>query len=121
MEKDLKLFSTPFTDDVECVSNEFRLELLDLQCDPFLKENYTKVDMPKFYKFLPSEKYLRLFNSFLQILAVFGSIYICKQLFSAIKINKSFLRSRLTGTHLQSVLQLANVKRLKPSWTAWLP
>jgi len=98
----MKLFSTPFTIDVKCVSEELQMELLDLQCDSLLKQKYTEVGVPDFCEFLPSEKYPLLFG-FLRILAMLGSTYAREQFFTSMKVNKSSLRSRLTDEHLQSV------------------
>ena len=77
MEREFKLFSTPFTLDVECVSEELQMELLDLQSDSLFKEKYTKVHVLEFYKFLTNEKYPLLFDFSLRILAMFGTTYVC--------------------------------------------
>jgi hypothetical protein len=114
MEKDFTLFTAPYTTDVNLVSEELQMELLDLQNDTLLKQKYAEVGVPAFYKFLPSEKYPLLFDSSLRIMAMFGSTYVCEQFFSTMKINKSSLRSRLTDEHLHSVLRLISVEEFEP-------
>ena len=81
MEREFKLFSTPFTVYVECVSEDLQIELLELQSDSLLKEKYTEVVVLEFYKFLAGEKYPLLFDSSLKILVLFGSTYVCEQFF----------------------------------------
>ena len=115
MKRKFKFFSNTFTFDVECVSEELLMELLDLSCDSLLKEKYTEVDVLEFFEFLPNKKYPLLFDSSLRIVAMFGSIYVCEQFFTSIQINKFFLRTKLTDEHLQSVLRLVNGNGFKPS------
>ena len=71
-----------FTVDVECVSEETKMELLDLQCYSLVKKKYNKVGVLEFYKFPPSEKYPLLFDFSLRILAMLGSTYVCEQFFN---------------------------------------
>ena len=85
------------------MNKQLQTELLDLQCDSLFKEKYAEVAVLEFSKFLPSEKYFLLLHSLLRILAKFGSIYLCEQFFSSMKINKFTLGSRLTDEYLQSV------------------
>ena len=116
LEKQFVLFATPLLVDVETVSEDLQMELMELQCDTLLKQKYAEVGIPEFYKFLPSDKFPKLCAFALRILAMFGSTYVCEQFFSTMKVNKSAIRSRLTDEHLQSVLRLATIKdeSLKP-------
>ena len=45
---------------------------------------------------------MRLFVA--RILSMFGSTYLCEQLFSILKINETSHRSRLTEEHVRSIL-----------------
>ena len=63
MERKLKLLSTPFIVDAECVREELQMKQLGLQCDSVLKEKYIKVGVLEFYKFLTIKKYPLLFDS----------------------------------------------------------
>jgi len=91
------------------------MEVLDLQCDTILKQKYTDVGVPDFYKFLSREKYPKLVSAAAEIMAMFGSTYVCEQFFSSMKINKSALRSRLTDEHLNATLRLATTRDFKPN------
>ena len=110
LEKQFVLFATPLLVDVETVSEDLQMELMELQCDNLLKQKYAEVGIPEFYKFLPSDKFPKLCAFALRILAMFGSTYVCEQFFSTMKVNKSAIRSRLTDEHLQSVSRLATIK-----------
>ena len=46
------LFSTPFTVDAESVPVELQMEVVNLQCDSIVKQKYTEIGIPDFYKFL---------------------------------------------------------------------
>ena len=108
------LFATPFDVDAESVSEEVQMELLNLQCDTVLKQTYTNFGVPEFYMFLSREQYPKLVSAAAEIMAMFGSTYVCEQFFSSMKINKSALRSRLTDEHLHATLQLATTRNFKP-------
>lgn len=75
------------------------------------------VNFPEFYQFLPGEEFLKLFSSSLQIMVMFGSMYVCEQFVSTMKIN--VMCSKLTDEHFHSVLRLANLSDLKPN-NFWL-
>ena len=90
------LFATPFAVEVDGVSEVVQMEMLNLQCDTVLKQKYTDVGVPDFYKFLLPEKFMKLVSVAASIMAMFGSTYVCEQIFSSMKINNSVLRSRLT-------------------------
>jgi len=49
-------------------------------------------------------------------MAMFGRTYVCEQLFSSMKINKTALRLRLTSKHLHTTLRLANTRDFKTLW-----
>ena len=108
------LFATPFAVDAESVSEEVQMELLNLQCDTVHKQKYKDVGVPEFYAFLSREKYPKLVSAAAEIMAMFGSTYVCEQFFSSMKINKSALRSRLTDEHLHATLRLATTRNFKP-------
>jgi len=72
------------------------------------------VGVPEFYTFLFREKYPNLVSTAAEIMAMFGSTYVCEQFFSSMKINKSALRSRLTDEHLHATLRLATTRDFKP-------
>jgi hypothetical protein len=109
------LFATPFSVDVETVSDELQMELLELQCDSILKQKYVDIGVPEFYKYLSRDRFPKMFSMCARILAMFGSTYVCEQFFSSMKINKSVFRSRLTDEHLRATLRLATSRDIKPN------
>ncbi|MGH0162498.1 UNVERIFIED_CONTAM: hypothetical protein FKN15_042874 [Acipenser sinensis] len=50
----------------------------------------------------------------LKLLSLFGCTYICEQVFSLMKLNKSHLRTRLTDDDLHAVLRVATTS-LEPN------
>ena len=100
LEPQFQLFSTPFAVEIDNVAEELQMELVELQCDTILKQKYAELGIPEFYRYLSRERFPKLFSATARIIVMFGSTYVCEQFFSAMKINKSVLRSRLTGEHL---------------------
>ncbi|KAK0136278.1 General transcription factor II-I repeat domain-containing protein 2 [Merluccius polli] len=49
-----------------------------------------------------------------QMLSMFGSTYLCEQLFSSMKMTKTSHRSRLTDEHLCSILRTSSALSLSP-------
>lgn len=47
---------------------------------------------------------------------MFGSIYLCEQLFSLMKNNKNPERSKLTDQHLSSILKIASAQHIQPNF-----
>lgn len=50
-----------------------------------VSEKIQMVNFPEFYQFLPSEEFLKFFSSSLQIMVMFGSMYVCEQFVSTMK------------------------------------
>ena len=67
------LFSTQFTVDAESVPVELQMEVVDLQCDTILKQKYTEIGIPNFYKFLSRANVPKLVNAAARIMSMFGS------------------------------------------------
>lgn len=102
----LKLFSSPFTTDVETVHEEYQMELLELQGNEELKQNFLNYSLQDFYKSLPTH-FPKLRQLAKKKLCLFGSTYKCEQLFSRMKHIKCKTRSQLTDFHLENNLRLA--------------
>jgi len=49
-----------------------------------------------------------------EVLCMFGTTYLCEQVFSMVNINKTKLRSRLTHAHLNDILKVAAAQDLTP-------
>uniref|UniRef100_A0A8C0GJ75 Uncharacterized protein n=1 Tax=Chelonoidis abingdonii TaxID=106734 RepID=A0A8C0GJ75_CHEAB len=99
-----QLFSTPFAVEIDYVAEEMQMELVELQCDTMLKQKYTDVGIPEFYRFLSQERFPMLFSASARIM-----------FFSSMKINKSVLRSRLADEHLKATLRLLLSQDIKPN------
>lgn len=104
---DFLLFSEPFSINVENVREDLQLELIDLQCNTNLKTKFETVGIPELFKYLENN-YPKLQKHFCYILSMFGSTYVCEQLFSLMKLNKSKSRNQISNLKLQSVLHLAS-------------
>ena len=113
----LKFFGTPFGIEVEDAPKSFQMELIDLQSNDLVKEAYKDLMHPKrandnglleFYqKYLQDEEYPNIKNHAKKMASVFGSTYVCEQLFSKMKLTKSKMRTSLTDDHLNATLRLA--------------
>ena len=117
IDNDIKLFSVPFDVPVEVVQEQYQMELVELQCCNELKSKFHANDvlLLDFYKHhLKCEKYPYLINHAKKMTSMFGSTYVCEQLFSSMKITKSKLRTRLHDGHLQDVMLLSS-SNLKPN------
>ena len=78
-----------------------------------IKHGISKMFQVEFSMALVREKFPKIFASFLLIPAMSGSVYVCEEFFSTMKINKYALHSRPTDEHLQSVLRLNNLRDVK--------
>ena len=101
----MELFNNPFKCTVECQPSELQLELCELQCDPFL--NTTEATGADLWKLLPKERFPLLRKWALKVCSIFGSTYLCKTTFSAMKLIKSKTRNRLTDSALSHILRIA--------------
>lgn len=109
-----ELLSNPFAVDVESAPTNLQMELIELQCNDTLKSKYVSVGPAHFPRFIP-ETMPQLRDEVAQLLSMFGSIYLCEQLFSIMKLNKTSHRSRLTDEHLHSVLRISSAQSLTPN------
>ncbi|XP_045316928.1 general transcription factor II-I repeat domain-containing protein 2B isoform X2 [Leopardus geoffroyi] len=105
-ESELALFSSPFSVKIESVHEALQMEVIDLQCNTVLKTKYDKVGVPEFCKYLWST-YPKYRVHCAKILSMFGSTYICEQLFSIMKLSKTKYCSQLKGPQWDSVLHIA--------------
>lgn len=85
-----------------------QMQLIDLQADVALKENFGKTDPTTFWlQMVPETAFPGLRKVALYILTMFGSTYNCEAAFSTMNIIKSKYRSRLTNEHLHMCLRMA--------------
>ena len=91
------------------------MELIDIRCDSLLKQKYMEVGIPKFYTYLSGDRFPKTHHFVMRILSMFGSTYLCEQLFSVMKNNKTSERSRLSDQHLSAILKITSAQDLKPN------
>lgn len=105
-ENELILFSSPFSININNVNEELQMEVIELQCNTILKTKYDDVGIPEFYKCL-GNGYLKYKNHCAKILSMFGSTYVCEQLFSVTKLNRTKYCSQLKELEMNSLLHTA--------------
>ena len=87
------------------------MKLVDLQCDGDLKSMFAEVPLVKFYgEYIPHDKFPVLVNHARMLTALFGSTYMCEQLFSKMNFAKSKTRTQLSDKHLDGTLRLASTQ-----------
>ena len=82
-----ELLSNPFAADVESAPSNLQMELIELQCSDTLKAKYESVGAAEFPRFIP-DTMPHLRSQAAPTLSMFGSTYLCEQLFSLMKITK---------------------------------
>jgi hypothetical protein len=110
-----RIFCDPFSADVESVPSDLQMELIELQCSQMLALKFKEVGYKQFYQYLDAASYgkLRVFAA--NIMALFGSSYVCEQTFSAMKLVKSKCKTRLTDEHLNAVLTVSSAQKMVPN------
>ena len=89
------------------------MELIELQCSETMKSKCESVGAAEFPRFIPDTMpHLRSQDA--QTLSMFGSTYLCEQLFSLMKINKTSHKTRLTDERLHSILRISSAQSLTP-------
>ncbi|XP_076298590.1 general transcription factor II-I repeat domain-containing protein 2B-like [Lasioglossum baleicum] len=94
LDQDLQLFNNPQGCEIRNQKQEYRLELCNLQADPFAMSR--REHGQEFFKLLPMEKYPKLIDFGLRICSMFGTTYKCEAAFSTMKFVKSKYRSSLS-------------------------
>ena len=113
LEMDFQVFCSPLAINLYGLHVDLQLETTDLQCDSDLKTKLALGSMDIFYQYL-SSGYRRVIGLAAKVLCMFGTTYLCEQVFYVMNINKTKLRSRLTHAHLNDSLKVAAAQDLKP-------
>ena len=102
-----EVFASPFSVDVTAIPEDMQMELTELQCNDELRKKFDDGSVYQFYKkHVSVTVYPKLSAHARKMMAVFGSTYICEQLFSKINLVKNKYRSSLTDEHLESILRV---------------
>ena len=117
---DLLLFSNPLSVDWRKEAQpDFQLELMEIQLDPdiktvfpktLLKKKEDKLPLVEFYRSYvhAAGSYPKLTDHAMKMSCIFGSTYVCEQLFSKMKLTKNKHRTNLTDSHLNELLCLSS-------------
>ena len=95
LETEFSVFRAPFTVKASDLPIDIQLEIIDLQSDADLKGKFASVGLDTFYQYL-LPAYPKLTALAAKIVCMFGTTYLCEQIFSVMNINKTKMRSRLT-------------------------
>lgn len=98
---------------MESAPPNLQMESIELQCNDTLRGKYERAGAAEFARFIPDTMpQLRIQAA--QTLSMFGSTYLCEQLFSLMKLKTSH-RSRLTDKHLDSILRTSSAQSPTPN------
>lgn len=113
IEKDIALFSSPFSVDTDNVPDHLQLELIELQCDAESRSRHQQLSLANFYRQLDKGRFQEIREFAKKMLSLFGSTYLCEKTFSVMNLNKSRVRTRLTDSHLRDILRI-NTSAFEP-------
>uniref|UniRef100_A0A4X2KNG3 SPIN-DOC-like zinc-finger domain-containing protein n=1 Tax=Vombatus ursinus TaxID=29139 RepID=A0A4X2KNG3_VOMUR len=99
-----KLIEDPFSVDPQELPSHLQLEVIELQCSTVYQNRHRETSLQNFCKSLDKRKFKNLRDVALQVFSIFGSTYICEQIFSIMNLNKNKQRSTLTDEHLENIL-----------------
>lgn len=110
----INLFARPFSVSVEDMPENCQMELIDLQCNSELKDKFDMGLLDFYAKYVDQNSFPEIRKHAQKMMSLFGSTYVCEQLFSRMKNVKSKTRSRVTDAHLEGSLRVATTK-IKPN------
>ena len=90
------------------IPEDIQMEVIELQCNDELKKKFDDSSVYQFYKkHVSVTVYPKLSAHARKMMVVFGSTYVCEQLFSKVNMFKNKYRSSLTVEQLESTLYAA--------------
>ncbi|KAM3872079.1 general transcription factor II-I repeat domain-containing protein 2-like [Diretmus argenteus] len=95
-----ELFAQPFSINVDAVSDELQMELIELQSDSQLQNKFRALPLLDFYRCVPADRFAKIRKHAQVMLSLFGSTYLCEQAFSLMNLNKCKLRNSLSDLSL---------------------
>ncbi|OCT78218.1 hypothetical protein XELAEV_18029325mg, partial [Xenopus laevis] len=106
IEKDIMLFSSPFSVDPDDAPDHLQLELIELQCDTECCSRHQQLPLVNFYRQLDKGRFQEIRTFAKKMLSLFGSTYLCEKTFSIMNFNKNHVRTRLSDSHLRDILHI---------------
>jgi len=105
---ELKVFMTQFSVRPEQAPSNLQVELIKLQCDSILSDRYYHYndDLIAFYEEVSQQEFPRIHALALRLVALFGTTYVCEQLFSLMNMNTSKTRTSLSDASLEAILRI---------------
>ncbi|KAF7252395.1 Serine/threonine-protein kinase 24 [Varanus komodoensis] len=91
IEKEITLFSSPFSVDPDDAPDHLQLELIELQCDAECHSRHQQLPLVNFYRQLHKDRFQEIQTFAKKMLSLFGSTYLCEKTFSDMNINKNRL------------------------------
>jgi len=113
LKTNFQVFRSPFTVNPSDLPVDWQLEIIDLQCDSDLKTKFVLASLDTFYQYL-LPAYPKVTSLATKVLCMFGTTYLCEQVFSVMNINKTELCSWPTQAHLCDILKVAAAQDLTP-------
>jgi hypothetical protein len=109
------LFVNPFNIKIEDSLPELQMEIIELQCNSSLKLKFESLtNLIEFYKYVPSTL-PQIRNNALRISSMFGSTYVCEQLYTNMKNNKTKHRNNISDEHLSSCMRIISANSIQPN------